>query len=126
MIFYIDIDDTICTRDPKTNTNYNCSTPLKDRIITFNKLYDEGHHLVYWTARGTVTGIDWTYLTECQLNDWGVQYHELKMNKPYYDVFIDDKSFNSFEDYINYANYANSDVKPVKEVSNHSSLHFEK
>ena len=33
-------------------------------------------------------------LTEKQLKAWGCKYHELKMNKPAYDLWIDDKSEN--------------------------------
>ena len=47
------------------------------------------------TARGSTTGIDWTDLTEHQLNKWGVNYHELIMNKkPHADIFVDDKAIN--------------------------------
>ena len=37
-----------------------------------NKLYDEGHTVVYWTARGSTTGIDWGDLTQNQLKEWGL------------------------------------------------------
>ena len=49
---------------------------------------------MYWTARGTTTGIDWTETTLQQFDKWGVKYHDLKMGKPQYDVFIDDKNMN--------------------------------
>ena len=52
-------------------------------------------NIIYWTARGTVTGIDWKDITEKQLKSWGAKYHELKMGKPAYDLFIDDKNINS-------------------------------
>ena len=48
---------------------------------------------MYWTARGSRKQIDWTELTTKQLNEWGAKYHELKVNKPFYDVFIEDKAF---------------------------------
>jgi len=60
-----------------------------------NRLYDDGHTIVYWTARGSVTGKDWTELTNNQLNLWGVKYHELHFGKPAYDLFICDKVINS-------------------------------
>ena len=31
-------------------------------------------------------------LTKKQLKKWGVKYHKLKMGKPSYDIFVDDKS----------------------------------
>jgi CMP-N,N'-diacetyllegionaminic acid synthase len=92
---YIDIDDTICTKS--ATLNYNDATPLHDRIKMANKLYDQGHHIVYWTARGTKTGIDWYNVTEKQLIDWNVKYHDLKMGKPAFDILIDDKALNSID-----------------------------
>jgi len=29
-----------------------------------------------------------------QLKEWGCKFHELKMGKPAYDLFIDDKNIN--------------------------------
>ena len=70
---------------------------MKDRIETINNLYDEGAHIVYWTARGTGSGIDWREVTVKQFEEWGVKYHDLKFGKPTYDLFIDDKNINSEE-----------------------------
>lgn len=89
---YIDIDKTICNL---SETDYSKASPIKEAINKANELYDNGHRIVYWTARGTVTGIDWKELTVKQLEDWGAKYHELKMGKPAYDLFIDDKNINS-------------------------------
>ena len=47
---------------------------------------------MYWTARGSRKQIDWTQLTSQQLFEWGAKYHELKVDKPFYDLFIEDKS----------------------------------
>ena len=47
---------------------------------------------MYWTARGSRKQIDWTELTSQQLCEWGAKYHELKVDKPFYDLFIEDKS----------------------------------
>lgn len=92
MIIYIDIDETIC--DNVRSRNYADAAPKKENIEKANKLYDEGHRIVYWTARGTVTGIDWEDVTRDQFERWGVKYHELKFGKPAYDLFIDDKNMN--------------------------------
>jgi hypothetical protein len=27
-----------------------------------------------------------------QLDEWGAKYHELKADKPFYDLFVEDKS----------------------------------
>ena len=93
MILYIDIDETICV-SPE-DRNYKNANPFPDRIEHINKLYDEGNTIVYWTARGTSSGIDWREVTENQFKTWGVKYHELKFGKPMYDLFIDDKNINT-------------------------------
>ena len=97
MVIYIDIDETICNT-PDGNDglkDYTLSSPIKENIKKANILYDQGHHIVYWTARGTITGIDHTELTKNQFKKWKVKYHELKFGKPYYDLFIDDKNMNT-------------------------------
>ena len=93
MVIYIDIDETICNSPNKPD--YKDSTPIKENIKKANKLYDEGNIIIYWTARGTVTGMDWSDLTKKQFKEWGVKYHDLKFGKPYYDLFIDDKNMNT-------------------------------
>ena len=93
MIYYVDIDETICI-SPE-DRDYSKATPLMDRIGKINDLYDSGNTIVYWTARGTGSGIDWRSVTEEQFVEWGVKYHDLKFGKPIYDMFIDDKNINS-------------------------------
>lgn len=92
MIIYVDIDNTIMETKGE---DYENSTPIIDRIQKINALYDAGNTIVYWTARGSGSGIDWSELTKKQLDESGTKYHELKMGKPVYDIFIDDKSVNS-------------------------------
>jgi len=93
MVIYIDIDDTIC--DSPNKPNYNYCIPKLENIAKANALYDLGHTVVYWTARGSVTGIDWSDITKEQFAEWGVKYHDIKFGKPHYDVFIDDKNLNT-------------------------------
>ena len=93
MIIYVDIDETICV-SPE-NRDYSLATPIKENIEKINKLYDSGDTIVYWTARGTGSGIDWRKVTEEQFREWGVKHHDLKLGKPIYDLFIDDKNINS-------------------------------
>jgi len=96
MIIYVDIDDTICYYETKNkDLNYNLAVPYKERIDKINKLYDSGNQIIYWTARGTKTGIDWFKITKEQLKKWNCKYHKLTMGKPVYDLFIDDKNINS-------------------------------
>lgn len=98
MIYFIDIDDTICTL--RIPSDYSTAEPISSAIDKVNKLYDAGNTIVFWTARGTVSGIDWRSLTESQFSRWGVKYHELRFGKPVYDIFIDDKNMNA-EDWRN-------------------------
>ena len=93
MIIYVDIDETIC--EYPENREYSKAVPIVENIEKINILYDEGHEVVYWTARGSTTGIDWTDLTEEQLTSWSVKYTDLKLGKPHYDLFICDKAINS-------------------------------
>ena len=100
MNIYVDIDNTITST---IDMDYKGAVPLLDRINHINSLYDKGHTITYWTARGTQSGIDWSILTENQLNEWGAKYHYLLFRKPAFDIFIDDKTFNS-ESYFNFLN----------------------
>jgi hypothetical protein len=88
---YVDIDETICLTSK--NRMYEESKPIVSNIEKINKLYDEGNTIVYWTSRGSRKQIDWYDLTYNQLNEWGAKFHELRVDKPYYDFFIDDKTF---------------------------------
>ena len=61
MKYMVDIDGTICslciveTEDGGTDNLYeNAKATYRDRILHFNKLYDEGHEIHYWTARGVI------------------------------------------------------------------------
>jgi hypothetical protein len=89
-IIYVDIDETICKTSE--DRKYENSTPIYENIKKINDLYDLGHTIVYWTARGSRKQINWYDLTYKQLNEWGVKFHELRVDKPYYDLFIDDKT----------------------------------
>ena len=93
MNIFVDIDQTICT-SPK-NLDYREAIPIQSNIQRINSLYEEGHTITYWTARGTVSGIDWREVTEKQFSEWGVKYHNLQFGKPSYDLFICDKAINS-------------------------------
>ena len=91
MIIYVDIDETICFY--KDKREYPKAIPNYKNIDKINNLYDEGHKIIYWTARGGITKKDWSELTAKQLKLWKCKYHELKMNnKPAYDLLICDKT----------------------------------
>jgi hypothetical protein len=98
MIYYIDIDDTICHL--VVPMDYTSAIVIPEAVEKINRLYDAGHNINFWTARGTVTGKDLRKLTESQLSSWGIKYHNLFFGKPAYDIFIDDKNINS-KDWLN-------------------------
>lgn len=92
MVIFVDIDNTICQTE---NSDYVNSTPIHDRINKINKLYDDGNTIIYWTARGSRSKIDWSHLTTKQLDQWECKRHNILFDKPSYDLFIDDKTINS-------------------------------
>lgn len=99
MIIYVDIDNTICNT---FGVDYENAIPIRNRIEKINELYKnnlEGAQnvIVYWTARGTGSGTNHFEMTYEQLKKWGCLFHELRMGKPIFDIFIDDKCFNSEE-----------------------------
>ena len=98
MILYIDIDNTICF---SSGLSYDLAKPNYDNIDKVNKLHNLGHTIVMWTARGSLTNINWFQVTTQQLNEWNVKYHELRMGKPAFDLLIDDKALNSIHHWDN-------------------------
>ena len=99
--FAIDIDGTICEeRDPDGAEIRPITKRLsyKDRIEKINKLYDEGNYIIYYTARGLKSGRGEQHyrpITEQQLKEWGVKYHELCFKGHNGDYFIDDRGINA-------------------------------
>ena len=91
-VYCFDVDGVICTN---TDGAYEKAEPFPEIIDKINGLYEAGHKIIFYTARGYTTGINWNGLTKKQLEDWGVRYHELIMGKPYADFYIDDKGIQS-------------------------------
>ena len=96
MTYVFDIDGTICSF---TNGDYDLATPYVERIEKVNKLYEEGHTIIFQTARGmgrsknsvAYARTAFEDMTREQLKRWGVKFHDLFMGKPSGDVYIDDK-----------------------------------
>ncbi|MDC1000285.1 hypothetical protein OAS41_00020 [Candidatus Marinimicrobia bacterium] len=94
MLIYVDIDDTICSSSE--NLDYTQAKPDYKKIKVINKLYEKGHEIIYWTARGRLTKIDWFDITKKQLDSWGAKYTSLDTkSKPAYDLLICDKALTS-------------------------------
>jgi len=103
MTYVFDIDGTICGKLCELDgDDYLNAEPLQDRIKKANQLYQDGHTIIYQTARGMgrhnnnpILAIqDFYDLTKRQLEGWGVKYHYLFLGKPSGDVYVDDKGVN--------------------------------
>jgi uncharacterized HAD superfamily protein len=100
--FVVDIDNTICTQ---TYGDYSKAKPYKDRIKKVNSLHEEGHKIIYFTARGMGRTDDDQVLSYAycyqetyeQLVSWGCKFHRLMLGKPYADYYIDDKAISDTE-----------------------------
>ena len=111
MKYVVDIDGTICEhveQGAAIKGMFGTGKVYHDRIEKINKLYDEGHTIIYHTARGAGPFSNpegkfdgdsiqycykrWYNYTEQQLLDWGCGYTELIMGKYSGDVYIDDKA----------------------------------
>jgi len=90
-IYCFDIDGVICTN---THGRYEDAQPIQLTIDAINALYEQGHIIKLWTARGQTTGLNWYALTKDQLRRWEVHYHSIAFNKLDADYYIDDKAIN--------------------------------
>lgn len=88
----VDIDG-ILTNETE-GYDYQNRTPNQENIDTVNRIYDHGHIVVLFTSR---FGVD-LHITKRWLKEHGVQYHKLILDKPQYDIFVDDKAYNSFKE----------------------------
>jgi hydroxymethylpyrimidine pyrophosphatase-like HAD family hydrolase len=101
MTYVVDIDGTICEKAPEND--YTKALPFLDRIEAINQLHDNGHTIIYFTARGmgrhnndASKAIEQFYdLTKDQLSSWGAKYHTLMLGKPAGDFYIDDKGISA-------------------------------
>ena len=98
-VIICDIDGTICSqrvfskeRAPDDEVSFREAVPFPKRIEYMNSLYDDGHYIIYWSARGYDSGIDFLEESRKQLDSWNVKYNECVMFKPNYDIWIDDKA----------------------------------
>jgi len=94
LIYCVDVDGTICTT---AGTDYSAAEPIPARIAKINELFDAGHEIVYFTARGSFFGVDHSELTRGQLELWGAKFTRLVLGKPAADVYIDDRAVSDAE-----------------------------
>ena len=106
-IIAFDLDDVLCERESGLEhqgvDKYDYCTPIQKNIDVVNSLYDDGHKIIIYTARGMTVfsgNVSEIYSnlydkTFNHLNEWGIKFHQLVMGKISYDVLIDDKCLNS-------------------------------
>lgn len=90
MVVCMDIDGVIATITP--GNDYALARPQQDVIDAVNLLYQAGHRIILFTARGSATGIDWSGVTRSQMVNWGVRHHEIRFGKPAADIYVDDRA----------------------------------
>ena len=95
-IICFDLDNVICN----TKKNYYKQSVPKKKVLKFiNTLYENGYFIKIFTARfmgrynnAKIAKVKGEKLTKNQLKKWNLQYHELIMGKPSFDIYIDDKN----------------------------------
>lgn len=100
MKYVFDLDGTICS---DSKGNYRNAKPIPTRVSAINGLYDQGHTIVIFSARGMgrsggnrlIVHLRWYILTKSQLKRWNVRYHKLRLGKPAGDIYVDDKGSNA-------------------------------
>ena len=97
MIYCFDLDGTLVTQtqDEKGKMHYSNALPIFRCIQKLRKLYEDGHHIIIQTARGSGSGKNYEDLTRQQLEEFNIPYHDLNIGKkPSADIYIDDKAIN--------------------------------
>lgn len=98
--FVVDIDGTLCKSQP--GCDYSLCDPITEVIDKVNEAYDNGHHIILYTARGmrsnkgVISQIHVNVLPTLKewLNRHNVKYHHLQLGKPWGDDvwYIDDRA----------------------------------
>lgn len=99
--FCFDIDNTITIwNDDRDYENFE---PDLEMVEMINSLYDQGHHITLFTARGmssvgsdAISRVIIPPLVK-NLEKIKLKYHQLITHKPVYDWIIDDKAMNPRE-----------------------------
>lgn len=85
-IICFDLDGTLCTEERTFLKQY--AKPHQEMINLVNDLYDKGNQIIIYTGRHSLewqSTVDW-------LTTHKVKYHQLILNKPFFDYYICDKA----------------------------------
>lgn len=98
MKYVFDLDGTLCTQEK--SGEYDKALPIVHMVAIVNHLYEEGHDITIFTARGMNTyegdlelifNAHWNQTHEWLLQN-GVKFHRLRFGKPAADYYVDDKA----------------------------------
>ena len=101
-IIAVDLDHTLCIpKSGNTYEKYGLADPIEHMIQLVNRLYEDGHEIIIYTARrmlthnGNVSEVikDVGEITENWLKAHNVKYHRIVYGKLYFDVLLDDKGY---------------------------------
>jgi len=87
MIYAVDIDGTLCKEEHRW-WEYDKAPPIQDAINKVNILFGKGYHIIIYTARPEKDRL----VTYTWLEKHKVRYHELVMDKPRADVYLDNSA----------------------------------
>ena len=116
--FCFDIDNTIVKFE--NHRDYENFKPDKEMVRIINDLYDDGHTIVLYTARGMKSVGAENIVKEIlpplikNLENIGLKYHELLTHKPVYDWIIDDKAIDPFKFKLMYHSETLETAKPYE------------
>lgn len=86
MVIGVDIDGTLTVET--AGHNYTTRTPNRKVIDKINQFHKEGHIIVLFSSRWESD----REITRSWMKKYGVKYHALILNKPKFDLYIDDIS----------------------------------
>lgn len=92
--YFIDYDGTLTTDEGEPYwVDPLDDYPREEMIELVNDLYNKGNTIVIYTARREEVREE----VEYYLNKWDVKYHALRMEKPGFDLLIDDRAISDEE-----------------------------
>lgn len=106
MKYVFDLDGTICSQE--RSGEYHRAIPIQAMVKRVRELFDQGHEIIIFTARGmntykgNVTDVIYhmSQMTEDWLRMHDVPFHQIIYGKPAADFYIDDKGVNA-SDFLN-------------------------
>jgi|Deesub1362B_J571_1020462.scaffolds.fasta_scaffold04738_3 uncharacterized HAD superfamily protein len=86
-VIAVDLDGVLCEEGGWDVKDFLEREPIIENIEKVNKLFDQGHIIVIYTARREED----RYWTEAWLKEHGVKYDFLVLEKLRFDYYVDEK-----------------------------------